>query len=105
MLGKIVTKREVLELIGKRTQEDKDTSFQTLVSEFWLSPEAARSHLKRLWRDRLVRSTGYPATYRQGLGPGESIRELEFRLSRRGRERLRWYEAKDEEAKEEGWLP
>ena len=86
-------KREVLELIGERAGEGKRTSFRTLVAELLISPDAACSHLKRLWRDRLIKSTDYRSSYRRAAAFGPSIRELEFRITRRGLERLeRWKE-------------
>ena len=63
MLGGIVRKRQVLELIAERTKDGKETSFRTLVSELWLPPEAACSHLKRLWRERLIKNADWPSSY------------------------------------------
>ena len=105
MLGDFVKKQEVLEFIEERTREKMDTSSPTLERAFWLTPSAACSHLKRLWRERLIRSTEYPWSYRQGLGPGESIRDHSFRISRRGLERLkRWKEKKKEKDRKDRWF-
>ena len=98
LLRQYVKKREVLSLISKRTKEGKLTSFRTLVRDLELSPDAACSHLKRLWRERLIRSEEYPPRWGTGLGPGESVRELHFKLARRGREKLDWW-ARQEESK------
>ena len=84
-------KREVLELIEERTKEGKETSFGTLVHELGLSPEAACSHLRRLWRERLIKSADWPSSYGRAAAFHPSIRELDFRITRRGLARLeRW---------------
>jgi hypothetical protein len=90
-------KREVLELIGKRSAKGKATSFRTLVTELLVSADAACSHLKRLWRERLIKSTDSPSSYRRAAVLGASIRELEFRMARRGLERLERWKRMDQE--------
>jgi len=92
--------REVLNLFAEREREGKATSYRTLVRELDLSPEAACGRLQRLWRERLIESPERPERFGFRLQPGESIRELRFELSARGRERLRWY--KREEKKNDG---
>ncbi len=95
------SKREVLKLIGERTRDKQATSYRTLTKDLWVSADAACSHLKRLWRERLIKSTEYPSDYREAAGLRPSIRELEFRITRRGVERLdRWKELEQEK----GWL-
>jgi predicted ArsR family transcriptional regulator len=94
-------KRMVLELISARSKDGKASSFRALAVELGLSEEAACSHLKRLWREGLIRSDEVPPRRRLSLEPGESIRELRFQLSRRGRARLDWYAQRDEEEAEE----
>ncbi len=96
--------REVLELVAARMRDAKATSFRTLVRELDLSPEAACGHLKRLWREGLIRSNEIPPRRRLSLGPGESIRDLRFELARRGRKRLHWYADQDAKS-DEDWLP
>ena len=86
----MVNKYEVLELIESRTKEGKSASCRTLAAESGLSLEASCSHLKRLWRERLIRTDDVPARRRPSLGPGESIRDLGFKLAARGRQWLRW---------------
>jgi hypothetical protein len=93
--------REILQLIADRSRDGKDTSFQTLVDEFLLSPESACGHLKRTWREGLICSSEVPPRRRPSLSPGESIRDLRFELARRGRRRLKWYADKDAERDEE----
>src|SRR5262249_713333 len=84
-------KRDVLRLIGERTREKLSTSFRTLKEQLWLSEDAACSHLKRLWRERLIKSTEDPPDFLQAARLGQSIRELRFRITRRGLERIdRW---------------
>jgi len=96
----IVDQRSVLKLMAKRTRAGKSTSYRSLVQELEVSPEAACGHLQRLWRERLIETWGRPKGYSFRLGPGESIRELRFELSDRGKERLRWYRQRG--AQEEG---
>ena len=95
-------KREVLELIGERAREGKRTAFHTLVDELLISPDAACSHLRRLWRERLVKSADYPSSYRRAALFSPSIRELEFRITRRGKARLDRWNWLD---KQREWLP
>ena len=97
----MVTQEEVLKVIAERTREGLSTSYRILSKELDLSEEAACEHLKRLWRERLIRSTIRPPRYKFRLEPGESIRDLRFDLAARGKERLRWYKERDEEA---NWL-
>src|SRR5215831_73275 len=96
-LGTFVRKREVLELIAERTRNGRETSYRTLVNELGLSPDAAASHLKRLWTQGFIKNTTDTGRASERLGPGESIRDLRFILARRGRERLTWYRQGDEE--------
>lgn len=93
----MVRKREVLELIAARTRENHETSFRSLLRELDITEEAACSHLKRLWEARLIGTTSYrPRGSEFRLERGESIREIHFRLSKRGEQRLAWY-AKDDD--------
>ena len=100
----MVTKREVLDLVAERTREGKPTTYRHLPWPLDLSEDAACDHLKRLWQQRLIECTG---ERRRGfefrLAAHESVRELEFQLSPRGRKRLRWWR-KREQQQEEGWL-
>jgi hypothetical protein len=95
----VTEKRDVLEFIADRTSKGRSTTPEKVAEEFDLHPLSACDHLKRLWRERLIRATPSPrpARYHFRLLPGESIEELHFRLARRGRERLDWYEEQDEE--------
>jgi len=97
----MVKQEEVLRMIARRTKEGHSTSYRTLARELDLSEEAACEHLKRLWRERLIRTTMRPPRYKFRLERGESIRDLRFDLASRGRERLKWYEKRDDE---EGWF-
>jgi DNA-binding transcriptional ArsR family regulator len=98
----IVEQRSVLKLMAERTRAGKLTSYRSLVRELGLSPEAACGHLKRLWRERLIESPDRPERFRYRPEPGESVRDLRFELSARGRERLRWYREKEND--EGGWF-
>jgi DNA-binding MarR family transcriptional regulator len=93
----MVTQREVLTFIAKRTADGRVVSPQDIAREFWISLDAADGHLRRLWRDRLVEtSSARLRRFRFRLEPGEPIRALRFRLIARGRDRLRWYERQAE---------
>ena len=97
-------KQETLKVVARRTKEGKQTSFRSLVREFGISDEAACGRLRRLWHERLIECIGYrPAGYEFRIGRGESIRELSYQLSGRGRERLEWYEDQERREKEEDW--
>jgi hypothetical protein len=100
----VVTKSEVLKFICARTGEKKSTSYRTLVREFPdLSEEAACDHLKRLWDQRLIEPTdSREPQFGFRLKPGESLRELRFEITARGRARLRWWKERDRE-REESW--
>ena len=98
----MTTKREVLELIVRRTRKDRITSYRTLVQRFGLSEGAACLHLKRLWERRLIQSSLRLPGYEFRLEPNESIRDLRFRSTRLGRAKLRWY--KDQDEAEESWF-
>jgi hypothetical protein len=94
----MVGKREVLELIARRSRFDKPASHHTLVRRLPLSSEAACAHLERLWRERLiVATTARPRGFRFRLQPREDISQLSFWLSMRGEDRLDWYARQDEE--------
>ncbi len=94
----MVGKREVLELIARRSRLDRPTSYQTLVRRLPLSFEAACAHLQRLWRERLIEATTpRPRGFRFRLGPREEISQLSFWLSMRGDDRLDWYARQNEE--------
>ena len=91
----------MLELIGERSGEEETTDVGTLVSELLISPDAACSHLRRLWRERLIKNVDWPSSYRRAAALRLSIREVEFRITRRGIERLeRWKEQDDQR----GWF-
>lgn len=100
----MVTKRDVLGLVAERTREGKLTSFRTVVRDLWSSDEAACDHLRRLWLQRLIEPSELrePAA-RFRLNPGESVRELRFEISVKGRARLRWWK-KQASGEEAGWL-
>lgn len=95
------SKRDVLKVVGERTREKMETTFRTLENELWLSADAATSHLKRLWRERLIKSEEFPSDFVEAMKLGQSIRDLRFRISRRGLERLKhWRELEEKD----GWL-
>ena len=101
----MVTQQEVLEFIADQTRRGRSISFKDLVPEFALSPEAGCDHLKRLWRDRLIEALpSRPSRFHFRLRPGESLRELRFRLAPRGEARLEWYSKRDEDVAWPPWL-
>ena len=95
----MIMQREVLTFIAKRPSAGRGVGAQDLAGEFWLSLslDAACGHLKRLWRERLIEATSARLRFRFRLEPGEPILPLRFRLTARGRERLRWYERRDDD--------
>jgi hypothetical protein len=99
----MTTQREVLEFMKTQAGAGNPTSFRNLMAELATSAESACNLLKRLWREGLIRTVESPPRRRMSLGPGESIRELSFRISRRGRQRLEWYAERDRKEQEE-WL-
>jgi hypothetical protein len=96
----MMTQRKVLTFIAKHTEKGRGVTAHDLSGEFWLSlsMDAACGHLKRLWRERLIETTSArPPRFRFRLEPGEPILPLRFRLTARGRERLRWYERRGDD--------
>ena len=94
----MVTKREVLDLIAGRSEDDRQTSYRSLVRWLPLSFEAACAHLERLWCERLIEATTPRSPrFRFRLEPGERISDLKFWLTARGTDRLDWYAMRDEE--------
>jgi hypothetical protein len=93
----MVTKRQVLEFIARRTEIEMETSYRSVVRHFRLSVEAACAHLGRLWHEHLIEAT---TARRRGfwfkLEPGETICDLSFWLTVRGANRLDWYAVCDE---------
>ena len=101
----MVTKREVLELVAERAREGKATTYRNLPRSLDLSEDAACDHLRRLWQQRLIECTSERNPgFEFRLESHESVRELKFQLSRRGRRRLRWWRERDKQRREEGWL-
>jgi hypothetical protein len=95
-----MTQRKVLAFIAKRPAEERGVGAHDLAKEFWLSLslDSACGHLKRLWRERLIETaSARPPRFRFRLEPGEPILSLRFRVTRRGRDRLRWYERRDDD--------
>ena len=90
-------KKQILEFIEKRTREGRTVSYMTLVNQCGRTPETACDYLKRLWRERLIECADRPPLFHFRLGPGESIRDLRFALSERGRDRLRWQRQRERE--------
>jgi hypothetical protein len=98
--AEMVTQREVLTFIARRTEAGRGVAAQDLAEKFWLalSLDAACGHLRRLWRERLIETGSVRSPkFRFRLEPGEPILPLRFSLTGRGRERLRWYERQDED--------
>jgi len=94
----MVTQQEVLTFIAKRTAEEHLVTAEDLAREFWMSSDAAVGHLRRLWRERLVETFApRPRRFRFRPEPGEAVLQLRFRLTSRGRERLRWYKRQEED--------
>ncbi len=94
----MVVQEEVLRFVADRSDRRQAVSFADLIGEFNLDPGSAVDHLERAWRDRLIQTVSdRRPRFRFRLEPGETVRGLKFRLSRRGRERLAWYRATREQ--------
>jgi len=90
----MVVQEEVLRFVADRSDRRQAVSFTDLIREFNLDPGSAVDHLERAWRDRLIQTVSdRRPRFRFRVEPGETVRGLKFRLSRRGRERLAWYRA------------
>lgn len=101
----MLTQRKVLRFIAELPRQGHSISFKDLVQRFDLSPEGACGHLKRLWRERLIEAVTYrPSRFQFRLRPGETLRELRFRLTGRGEARLEWYSKRDEGVAWPPWL-
>jgi predicted ArsR family transcriptional regulator len=96
----MVTKNHVLGFIAGRSRQGRAVACADLAAAFvGMSEGAARNHLERLWRAGLIESVDErPAGFRFRPEPGESLRALRFRVTRRGLERLRWYRSPEPDA-------
>ncbi len=94
-------RRKILELIAGRSRERRTTSFRTLVRELSVSEESACEYLKRLWRERLLKSPDRRAGFNFRLEAGESLRDLRFTIHKRGLMRLKWWKVEEEQDNEE----
>ena len=104
MTRDVSKRREILEIIAERTREGKTSSFRTLVRELDMTEESACEHLKRLWRERLIKSPDRQEGFGFRLTPGESLRELRFSIHKRGLARLKWWKLEDERKREDGFF-
>ena len=69
--GRMVTQLEVLTFIEKRTTAGHAVTAEDLAREFWMSPDAAVGHLRRVWRERLVEALSIrPRRFRFRPEPG-----------------------------------
>src|SRR5712671_2504135 len=89
----MVTKNQVLAFVAGRSRQGRAVSCADIAAAFLgISEGAARNHLERLWRARLIESIDErPPGFRFRPEPGESLRPLRFRLTGRGQERLRYH--------------
>jgi hypothetical protein len=100
----VVTQRDVLTFFARRAAEGRTVTLQDLAREIWSSQDAGGRHLHRLWRERLLEAvSARPPRFRFRLEPGEGLHSLHFRITARGRQRLRWYERHDD-SRDRGWL-
>ncbi len=99
---KMISNREILDFVAREFRRNCPATVERVAEEFGLSPAAAADHLRRLWKDRLIEADQFrPRGFKFRPKLGESLSSLEFRLTTRGRERLRWHEEKDDWL---GWL-
>lgn len=89
------TQPRVLQLFAHRREERRAIAFEDIARELDVTDQAAVDTLARLWRQRLIAPL---APRRHGYSwrpePGERVRDLRFRLTARGQERLGWWAAK-----------
>jgi len=98
----MVVQCDVLAFITERATDGRAVGVSQVADRFGLSSEAAAGHLWRLWRERLIEAVlPRPARFRFRLEPGEAMADLRFRITPRGRQRLRWY---DQAADDSGGL-
>jgi len=96
----MVTKNQVLGFIAGRSRQGRAVSCAEIAAAFLgMSEGAARNHLERLWRARLIEPIDErPPGFRLRLEPGKNLRALRFRLTPRGQEWLRWYQTPESDA-------
>ncbi len=99
------TQPRVLRLFARRGQEGRPVTFQDVARELDITDQAAVDTLERLWRHRLIAPlSARPPGFKSRPEPGERVRDLRFRLTPRGRERLGWWAAKGGEKVDNGGL-
>jgi hypothetical protein len=92
----MVTQHQVLEFVAQQTSRGRSTAVEEIAGAFLMSSLAARGHLERLWRERLVVTVvSRRLGYRFRLEPGEHLQGLLFRATPRGRQRLAWLQRRD----------
>jgi hypothetical protein len=86
------TQPHVLSFFANRDREGRPVGFTDIARELGISDQAAVSTLERLWWLQLIIPVGYrPPGYKWGPAPEERIASLRFRLTDRGKERLKWW--------------
>ena len=94
----MVTQRNVLKYIARRTRKELSTTSEDVAEKFDLHLLSACDHLKRLWQERLIRAIPVrPRGSRYRLQTRERLEDLRFLLAPRGKERLEWYQEQEEE--------
>ena len=95
----------ILQLFARKDKEQRPVTFLDVARELGITDQAAVSALERLWQHRLITpTTPRRFQWRQAL-PGTQVRDLAFRLTARGRERLEWWAKQDHQQERGGGWP
>jgi hypothetical protein len=94
------TQPHVLSFFVNRDREGRPVGFTDVGRELGISEQAAVSTLERLWRLQLILPVGLrrPAGFKWEPAPEERVAALRFRITDRGKEKLRWW--KEQNAKQ-----
>jgi hypothetical protein len=86
------TQPHILEFFAHQAREQRLVTFRDVARELGITEQAAVSTLERLWRHRLITPPPLrPPGFKWCPTPGERVKDLSFRLTPRGRERLEWW--------------
>jgi len=90
------TQPHILSLFANRAREGRSVNFADIARERGISEQAAVSTLERLWRLQLIIPVGFrPLGYKWRPAPEERVAPLRFRLTDRGKKKLRWWKGQN----------
>jgi hypothetical protein len=100
------TQPDILQFFAQQAREQRLVTFQDVARELGITEQAAVSTLERLWRNRFIIPQLFrPHGFKWRPKPGERIRDLPFRVTARGEERLRWWAKQEGRGEEAGLWP